>query len=408
MQKLLAFLAASAFALLAGCGGNNGSTADPPADFRVVPGDGSAIVSWTAEPDVDYWIFFGPGANINTGNWATTGGSVIPNAISPRIITGLANGSTYSFTINGRRDRGPGGPGAPTQVITPMQAGANWEVGTPLGSARLSSIAAGSLATGFTLATVSASGAIYTSVNLGPMTERTNPVPGTALNAVWYGLLGFVAGGANGTLLRSIDGTNWTTLTSGTTATIHGGAASAVASYVAVGAGGLIVSSNDATSWTTRSVGSNDFYAATHGANRFIAVGAAGTIYSSVDGSNWGSSTSTTDRTLRGVAYGVIPSTTGGAATNLYVAVGDSGTVLRSEDASTWTAVTPFTTADLLGITYGGRFVAVGAGGVIFTSTDGLAWESRVSNTTADLASVARQLSGYTAVGTAGTNVSTF
>lgn len=408
MKKLLLVLASTAFAFLSGCGSDGGSAADPPADFRVVAGDGSVIVSWTPEPDVDYWIFFGPGTTINTSNWANQGGTVIPNAISPRIITGLANGVTYSFTINGRKDRGPGGSGAPTQVATPMQAGANWEVGTPLGSARLTSIAGGSLGTGFTLASVSESGAIYTSVNLGPMTERTNPVPGTALNTVWYGLRGFVAGGANGTLLLSVDGSTWTTLTSGTTSTIYGGASSTVASYIAVGAGGLVVSTNDVTSWTTRNVGSNDLYAATHGGNRFIAVGAAGTIHWSTDGTNWASPEAITDRALRGTAYGVIPSTTGGVATNVYVAVGDGGTVLRSEDGAAWTAVTPFTTADLLGITYGGRFVAVGAGGVIFTSTDGLAWEARTSNTTADLTAVARQLSGYTAVGSAGTNVSTF
>ena len=68
----------------------------------------------------------------------------------------------------------------------------------------------------------------------------------------------------------------------------------------------------------------------------------------------------------------------------------------------------PFTSANLLAVTYGGRFVAVGEGGVIFTSLNGLNWEARASGTTVDLTSVTRQLSGYTAVGAAGTNVSTF
>ena len=169
MKKLALFLASAAFALLAGCG-KQGSEAEPPANFRVVPGDASVIVSWDAEPDVDYWIFFGTGTDITTDNWANRNGVAIPGATSPRIITGLRNGVTYSFTINGRKDRGPGGPGAPTQVAVPMVAGSTWAPGTALGTARLNSIAAGTIITGFGVATVGDGGAIFSGVNALPLT----------------------------------------------------------------------------------------------------------------------------------------------------------------------------------------------------------------------------------------------
>ena len=410
MKKLLRFLASTAVVLLAaGCGSNAGSKADPPADFHVVAGDASAIVTWTAEPDVDYWIFFGAGTNITTENWATSGGRVITGAKSPLIVTGLANGVTYSFTINGRKDRGPGGSGAPTQVVTPMVAGANWAPAAPLGTARLNAIAGGPMAPGFVIATVGEGGALYTSVAAGPMTARTNPSAPADLNAVWYGTGGILfAAGANGTLLRSLDGTNWTALTSGTAQTLYAGASAVTATYVAVGAGGLILTSGDGNSWSSATSGSNDFYAVTNGNLRFVAVGAAGTTYFSTDGSNWGQGSTVTDKSLRGVAYGLVPSADGTTTTTTFVVVGDAGTVLTSTDGQSWLVQPPFTSANLRGITYGGRFVAVGDGGVIFTSPDGVAWTAAVSGTPNNLTSVARQLSGYTAVGDLGTNVSTF
>lgn len=409
LRKISAVIASLAIAVLAGCGGgSDGGDVSPPADFRVVPGDASVIVTWTAEPDVDYWIFFGPGSNINTSNWATQGGVAITGVTSPRIITGLANGVTYSFTINGRKNRGAGGQGAPTQVATPQVAGANWALGTPVGNTRLNSIAAGTLFTGFTVATVGVGGTIFSSVNAGPLTARTNPVANVDLNAVWYGVIGMVAGGPNGTLLHSIDGVTWAQKESGTTATIYGGAAATGSNYIAVGQGGLVLNSTDLTTWTSRNVGDRDLLGATYGGTRFVAVGAAGAMTSSNDGTNWGPSPTLTDRNLRGVAHALLPAADGTFTNNFYVAVGDNGAWLTSTDGGSWTLQTPFTTANLRAITYGGRFVAVGDNGTIYTSINGVDWVLQTSNTTANLYSVARQLTGYTAVGDAGVNVSTF
>src|SRR5437899_13024467 len=115
MKRIVFAVFSLVLALLAAGCSNKGSSADYPADFKVAPGDGSVTATWTAEPDVEYWIFFGAGPNTNTTNWATTGGRAITNTRTPQIITGLANGTLYSFTINGRKNKGPGGSGAPTQ-----------------------------------------------------------------------------------------------------------------------------------------------------------------------------------------------------------------------------------------------------------------------------------------------------
>jgi hypothetical protein len=412
VKKLSLFLASLALALLAGCGGSDkGSSVDPPANFQVTPGDGSVIVTWTAEPDTDYWIFFGLGPDINTTNWIQRGGVALTNQVSPRIITGLTNGTTYSFTINGRRNKGPGGHGAPTQAVVPHQAGENWQPGTPLGTQTLTSITAGTMINGFDVVTVGDGGAIYSSISTAPFAERTSPVPGTPLRSAVYGIAGFMLGGDNGTILHSLDTITWTQKTSGTTARLNDGVSNPAATYVFVGSEGVVVTSGDAgATWTTPGTGViTELNAVTWGNNRFVAVGANGTIITGSTGSDWVQVDNQQNTvTLRGAAYGQFITTTSTTPVNVYVVVGDNGVVLRSENGDEWTVQPQFTTQNLRGLVFGGRFVAVGDGGSIFTSPDGITWTQANSGTTADLTSVTRTLTGYTAVGEAGTNVSTF
>jgi photosystem II stability/assembly factor-like uncharacterized protein len=413
VKRLSLLLASMALALLAGCGGSNkGSSADPPADFRVQAGDGSVIVTWTAEPGTDYWIFFGVGAGITTDNWIQRGGVAIPNVVSPRIITGLSNGTTYSFTINARKDKGPGGAGAPSQAVVPVQAGETWSPRPVLGTQNLNAITAGNMVNGFDVAIVGDAGTIFSGISAGPIIARTNPLPSVNLASVVYGGGIMVAGGDNGTVLRTTDTITWTQVTSGTTARLNGGAFSTSGTFVLVGTGGTIVESTDGgTTWTTP--GSNtvsDLYGATFGTNpsRFIAVGAQGTLLVGESGADWIQfAGDLTTNALRGVAFGsfLLPGEL--TVTNRFVVVGDGGVVLTSTDASNWTKVPAFTTRNLRAVTYGGRFVAVGEDGAIYTSSDGLTWEERNSNTTATLNAVVREVTGYTAVGAAGTNLST-
>ncbi len=412
MKKLALLLASLVLAIAtAGCS-SSGSPADYPANFRVVAGDGSVIVSWTAEPDVQYWIFWGPGNSITTTNWSTTGGRVIANATSPYVVTGLTNDSTYSFTINARKDGGPGGSGAPTQVAVPRIAGPDWAVGTPMGTATLNGVSGGYGATGYASIAVGAGGTIHTSINSAATTTPTNPSAPADLNAIWYGSVGWVATGANGTVLFTQDGTTWTAQTSNTTAHLYGVSSLSVGGFVAVGAGGTLINSSGGTEWTlnTASGTTSDLYAVTLGTQRFVAVGAGGTIVTSDNGLTWEATPSGTTGDLRGAAYAATSTVVDGVAAILstYVAVGAGGTILRSTDGLAWTAQASPTTNDLNAVTYGGQFVAVGNAGTILTSPDGVTWTPRTSGTTRDLKAVMRTLSGYTAVGAAGTNVSTF
>lgn len=414
VKRLATLLSFLALGLLAACGGSNkGSSADPPADFRVQAGDGSVIVTWTAQPETDYWIFFGVGTGITTDNWIQRGGVAITGAASPRIITGLSNGTTYSFTINARKDKGPGGPGAPSVSVVPIQAGETWAPRPALGTNTLNAIGAGNMVNGFDTVTVGDTGVIYSSISAGTFTQRTNPVPNVSLYSVVYGGGIMLAGGEGGTILKSTDTITWTAASSGTTARLNGGAFSTAGTFVLVGAGGVIVASTDGgTAWTTPGSGVvADLYGVTFGTNpsRFVAVGAGGTLLVGESGSDWIQfAGDLTTNALRSAAFGsfLLPNET--TVTNRFVVVGDGGVVITSSDASTWTKLPAFTTKNLRSVVFGGRFVAVGDDGTIFTSSDGLSWEARASNSTADLNSVVREVAGYTAVGEAGAVVSTF
>src|ERR1039457_5054324 len=112
MTRFRAFMAAmTAISLLGGCG-NQGKSADAPATIQVTPGDTSVVVSFAMDPGVEYWVFSAPSSSLNSTNFTTVlGGRATIGAISPQVISGLLNGTTYYFTINGRTNGGPGGPG---------------------------------------------------------------------------------------------------------------------------------------------------------------------------------------------------------------------------------------------------------------------------------------------------------
>lgn len=398
LARLAAALAASL--LLSACGGG-GSSADPPANFQVTAGDSSVIATWTAEPDVNYWIFYGAGTGITTTNWATSGGRVLTNVTSPQVITGLNNGEVYSFTINGRKEGGPGGPGAPTVTATPRLAGTNWSVGPSLGTSRLRAVASGTVVAGLTIATVGEGGVIYTSVAGAATTQNTNPASPNDLYAIAFGAPGFVATGANGTILLGADGTNWTTTFSGTSRKLYG-IASAVTNFVVVGEGGIILTSSDGNAWTQQNSGTTaDLYGVAWGNNLYVAVGAAGTMVTSPDGITWTPTASGTTATLNSVALGQV--TSGTTATNLWVAAGSNGTLVTSASGTAWTASSPISARTVNAIRWGGQFVAVGAAGTIYTSPDAVTWTLRPIATTEDLFGIARLQTGYSVVGDKGT-----
>lgn len=402
MNRFVCMVAALTIALfLNGCG-SKASSADAPPDFKAVAGDSSVTITWTAAPDVEYWIFYARGSNVTSTNWLSIGGAAITKVTSPHTVGGLVNGTTYSFTMNGRKNGGPGGAGAVAQVVTPRLAGSNWVVNAPLGSAKLN----GAGATSTTSTAVGAGGVIYSLPVGGTVATQTNPSAPADLNAVLNGGLGFAAVGNAGTVIFTSDALTWTTKTSNTVADLYALATPATGAFTAYGAAGTVISSSDGSTWTTGNSGTTkNLYGAVYGGGRYVAVGAGGTIITSTDGTTWQTVATATARDLRTVAFGALVNTTGTTTTttNQFVALGTAGTLLTSTDGLAWTLQAPISTNTINAAVYGGQFVAVGASGVIYSSADGFTWQPQTSGTTNDLTAIARTPTGYIAVGAAGT-----
>lgn len=335
--------------LLQGCFGSGGSSAPPPNNVVVAAKDSRVVVTWDMAPGVEYWIFRAVGSGITPTTCSSMPScSTTLKVTSPLTVSGLLfNGTTYSFTINGRINGGPGGAGSPAIQATPRLAGATWSTGTALGAT-------------------------------------------TILHGVAYGGV-FVAAGTTGTssaLFSSADGKTWSTLTNPTTATNFNAVTydSLNANYLSAGQNGTVIALTPASSslGTTQTIGTttNELFAITNnGAGFIVATGASGTIITRNASGTWTLPAATiitptiaTSITLNGVAYG----------NSTFVAVGTAGTVLRSPDGINWTSATSGTN-NLMGVTYGleaGVFVAVGVSGTVLTSPDGITWTPKLTATT--------------------------
>ena len=403
--------------LSAGCQRQADRPADAPAGMTVTAGDGLALVSWIQDPNLTYWIFYGAGGSVTA---AAPGVPIIRTAQSPRVVANLTNGTQYAFVMNATNGDSPAGPSTPVITATPRLAGANWTVGTPLGTAPpdLNGIAFN----GSRFVAVGSAGSIfvgdYSYTNLSPpgVTAWTpvvsvwwaSPPNGVVpnLSAVISSGARFVALGTDGSILTSTDGSTWTlagTVPAGAASmnAIALGSVSGVAVYVVVGAGGAMFTSSDLVSWTPRAsnpVNTNDLFGIAFLNGTFVATGANGTLLTSPDGSNWTPQASGAANALRGAAFGSIAAT--GAR---YVAVGDAGTIVTSTDAGTWTPIAPPLVPNLRSVTFGSRFVAVGQGGAVAYSDDGINW-STSSAGSLDLNRVIFTPGVYVAVGAGGAN----
>jgi photosystem II stability/assembly factor-like uncharacterized protein len=365
VKKLLCMLIIAMVApLLSGCP-NNGSTAAPPpwlitttlpTDKGAVAGDGRVKLEWIPSPGVDYWLFTATDPSLSAFNWTGLPNHYAYAAVaSPFYMCGLFNGTTYYFAANGRSNGGPGGSSSPTINATPYNAAsAVWATSsTPSSSPDLYGVGYTSLTTCSNNNTTSATGS-------------------------------FAAVGKGGAIFTSNDGKSWINQSAPAGFTTDLYAVTGYAAnqnnpgnpalrWVAVGAGGASVYSLDGTSWAVGrglAISPNPpnpaLRSITHVAGTFFAVGDAGTILSSTDGTNWTphSSGLTSLPNLNGITHG-----------SIYVAVGEGGAILTSGDGNTWTtqtSVTSLTTNTLRQVTSNGNIiVAVGDSGTIVTSING-------------------------------------
>jgi len=241
------------------------------------------------------------------------------------------------------------------------------------------------------LVSVGASGTIlysqggYTNVVTTDSTGQTVTNQVNLLGLIWHdvspsptvnelqgvGVLGdtFIITGANGTILTSADGRQWTFRFSGAAKMLSGVATSPTRAVV-VGDRGTILTSDNATTWTARASGvTNWIYGATYANNQYVAIGETGLILTSPDAISWTRRTSGTTRWLNTVAY----------ANGNYYAGGTAGTLLTSPDAITWTALPYNTTKSIYGIAQdSGRLLLAGLEGAT-VRTRLLPWESPVN-----------------------------
>jgi hypothetical protein len=411
MKQYYTFIMVAATAmLLSGCGGG-GSTAPAPGNVTAVAGDSSVTVSWDMQPGVEYWLWAGPGTNISPQNCSstpgcTTTGPGLGGATSPQVFSNLLNGTTYSFSINGRIGGGKGGPGSAAVTATPRLAGATWNTGTPLAN-DLRGVVFGS-----TFVAAGTNGALFSSANgvtWAPLINPDTTVPKRNLYAITYDSFHakYVAVGAGGLILTSADTITWAQPTSNTTTEdLLAITNNAAGQLVATGTHGSILTSTDATTWIeikNAAGNANSLYAITYGYGTttgylFVAAGAGGTLLTSSDAATWNKITSPTTLDLHGVSYGA------GAAT--FVAVGASGALVTSTTGDSWNLQTAIGSTWLNAVTYGRQFIAVDNVGSIFYSTDGLNWLTATSNTnTQPLYAVTPYAHTYSTVGASGVNM---
>lgn len=121
------------------CGGNGATVPGAPGGVTAVAGNGQASVSWSA-PSSD-----GGSAILGYTVTASPGGAkVIAGLATSALVTGLANGTAYTFTVHAKNAVGDGPESAPSSPVTPGQcvtpyksfslhaSGAYAESGTPV------------------------------------------------------------------------------------------------------------------------------------------------------------------------------------------------------------------------------------------------------------------------------------
>ena len=412
LHSIRAYLLVLASALLlAACGGSSTTStpAPPVGGLSLVAGDSQVTVSWKETPGVEYWIFAAPNSpNLSLSNWLATSGSPYRLKVtSPYVVTGLTNGTTYSFFMTGRTNSGPGGDATPTVAATPRLAGSEWassgtlNTGTPTGLTYGSYLDIASNTVLNTYLAVGNNGKMFRAADLNTWTAIT-PVVNVNLHAAEYSFAKFIAVGAGGTIVYSTDSKIWTQSTKITLQNLNAIAANGSLA-IAVGDNGAIVTSKDAITWTVAAsvpTTTNLYGISYTSAGNWLAVGAGGTILTSGDGLTWTAQKSGSSADLKGV--GSITNFTNNVTSYQFIVVGANGTILSSPDAISWSAQSANTKANFNALSTANQFLAVGSEGTVVISLDGITWKSQTSKSTANLTNLLRAQNAYIAVSSLG------
>ena len=397
------------------CGGGKGSAASAPTGFTVTAGEQSATITWNDDPTVEYWLVYTAGTSISATPTPTGPHTWAIGVTSPYTVTGLTNGTTYAFAMNGRINGGPGGPSTASQTAVPRPAGGTWTLDTTTSGAQMAStdamtgIAYDGSANYLAVGNDTTTGPVYTgtvgstsSIVWTSLGSQTIPFNGVAY---WESTDGFVAVGNGG----YCQGTSFATPTCTTTPGINWyGVASNGTQAIMVGSGGNILHADTAGgAWSaitgTTVSGGQTLYGVAYVGSIWVAVGQSGAIYSSSDGINWspatGSGTATTSTLYSVAAYG-----------STAVAVGASGAVVTSADTGvTWVAQTAVSGGNKLNAVNvsSDQILVVGNGGAAYTSplSTTPTWTTVATGTANNLTAVTGSSSAYYVVGSGGTSL---
>ena len=212
-------------------------------------------------------------------------------------------------------------------------------------------------------------GAIVTSTNGIEWISRASPT-NALFRGIAYGNGAYVACGDGGAIVRSTNGVDWASVASGTNLSLQGvgygadfanagdtnGVPAESAQFVVVGANGHILTSTNGVEWTRRTSGTTYYLSdVTYGNGYYVAVGNTRILRSS-DGIEWSFATNGTY--LYRAAY----------CSGTFKAAGANGAIWSSSNGLTWEAESSGTTNLMRGISYANdQYAAVGFNGTILT-----------------------------------------
>lgn len=201
-------------------------------------------------------------------------------------------------------------------------------------------------------------GSVIKSSNSTTWEAATAIAPTSALNALAYNAATYVAVGDDGLIYTNTSSgitEAWIAQTSGTANNLYG-VSFVNDRFIAVGALGTLLTSIDGITWTTQSSNTNStLRQVAFGADNYVSVGDAGAVVSSVDATTWTAQTIPTTESFRSIIFGVDLQ---------FIAVGTTGLLaysLTGTDGS-W-AVTNAGLIDLNSIASNAVFIATGAAG---------------------------------------------
>lgn len=242
---------------------------------------------------------------------------------------------------------------------------------------------------------VGANGSILSSADGVEWSAEINPAAPARLDDVAFGGGVFVAAGRSSILVTSPDGRQWTRHEpefSGCTELIHDGSR-----FVAVLAGGFIVTSSDGVEWERpgRVPLNYDVGGVAYGNGVYVQAGYKRTgqppdLFSAQNLTDWTPRDSKLDENLMNVGFGL----------GLFVAVGQDGALSTSPDGVEWSARTVPHTGFIWDVCSDGRaLVAAGQWGRLLTSRDGVEWVRHETDLSWHLTDVAFGGGTFIAVG---------